>query len=104
MKYWLLALFVMPILARAQEGRQHIVLDRSPARDSLPFSDAVLVDNTLYLSGYIGVDPKTNAVPASAKAEARLLMDDLQRRVKAAGMTMDDLVQVHILSTDLRLF
>src|SRR5579863_418311 len=100
MKYWLLAVLVTPLVARAQNSRQHIVLDRSPARDSLPFSDAVLVGHTLYLSGYIGVDPKTSAVPASAKDEARLLMDDLQRRVAAAGMTMDDLVQVHILCTD----
>ena len=99
-----IALFAIPGYAAAQNGREHIVLDQSPERNALPFSDAVLVGNTLYLSGYIGIDPKTNAPPASAKDETRLAMDDLQRRVQAAGMTMDDLVQVHILCTDLSLF
>jgi len=31
-------------------------------------------------------------------------MDDLKRRVEAAGMTMDDLVMVNVLCTDLSLF
>jgi 2-iminobutanoate/2-iminopropanoate deaminase len=99
-----IALLATATFALTQNDREHIVLDRSAERDLLPFSDAVLVGDTLYLSGYIGVDPKTNAVPASAKEEARLAMDDLERRVRAAGMTMDDLVQVHVLSTDLSLF
>ena len=99
-----IALLAVPGHAMAQNGREHIVLDQSPERNALPFSDAVLVGNTLYLSGYIGIDPKTNAPPASPQEETRLAMDDLERRVQAAGMTMDDLVQVHILCTDLSLF
>jgi 2-iminobutanoate/2-iminopropanoate deaminase len=90
--------------ASAQDNRKHIVLDRSAERDQLPFSDAVLVGNTLYLSGYIGIDSKTGAPPKSAEEETRLAMEDLKRRVEAAGMTMDDLVMVHVLSTDLSLF
>lgn len=31
---------------------------------ALPFSDGVQVGNTLYLSGRIGIDPATGAVPA----------------------------------------
>lgn len=100
----MIALLAATTSALAQNGREHIVLDQSAERNSLPFSDAVLVGNTLYLSGYIGIDPKTNAVPVSAKEETRLAMDDLERRVRAAGMSMDDLVQVYVLSTDLSLF
>ena len=38
------------------DARRHIVL---PTRtDTLPFSDGVLVGNTLYLAGRIGVDPQ----------------------------------------------
>jgi 2-iminobutanoate/2-iminopropanoate deaminase len=90
--------------ASAQDNRKHIVLDRSAERDQLPFSDAVLVGDTLYLSGYIGIDSKTGAPPKSAEDETRLAMDDMKRRVEAVGMTMDDLVTVHVLSTDLSLF
>jgi 2-iminobutanoate/2-iminopropanoate deaminase len=90
--------------AVAQEKPEHIVLDHSAGRAQLPFSDAVRIGNTLYLSGYIGVDPKTNKVPASAKEETKLAMDGLEEVVKAAGMSMDDLVQVHVMATDLSLF
>lgn len=91
-------------LALAQDKPEHIVLDHSAERAQFPVSDAVRIGNTLYLSGYIGVDPKTNKVPASAKDEAKLAMDGLEEVVKAAGMNMDDLVQVHVVATDLNLF
>lgn len=98
-------LLVAVLSALAQKERRDIVLDRSPAElPTSPFSDAVLVGNTLYLSGYVGADPKTGVVPASPEEETRLAMDDLKRRVEAAGMTMDDLVMVNVLCTDLNLF
>jgi 2-iminobutanoate/2-iminopropanoate deaminase len=101
----LITLLIAVLPAFAQNDRKNIVLDRSPAGQTTPpFSDAVLVGNTLYLSGYIGADPKTNVVPASAEEETRLAMDDLKRRVEAVGMTMDDLVMVQVLCTDLNLF
>jgi 2-iminobutanoate/2-iminopropanoate deaminase len=99
-----LLLLAATLPVAAQSGRQHIVLDPSTARNKLPFSDAVLVGNTLYLSGYVGADPKTGVVPASPQEETRLAMDDMKRTIEAAGMTMDDLVMVHVLCTDLSLF
>jgi 2-iminobutanoate/2-iminopropanoate deaminase len=88
----------------AQTDRKYIVLDASPERRALPFSDCVLVGNTLYLSGHVGADPKTGKVPASAKEEARLLMEGIKHTVEGAGMKIDDLVMVQVLCTDLDLF
>ncbi|MEV8518935.1 RidA family protein [Dyella marensis] len=100
-----IVLLMAALPAFAQDGRKHIVLGRTPAdMTGLPFSDAVLVGDTLYLSGYIGVDAKTDQVPKSAEAEVRLAMDDLKRTVEAAGMTMDDLVKIDVLCTDITLF
>ena len=65
----------------------------------LPFSGAVLVGDTLYLSGDIGLEPG-NKVPKEAATEARLLMESFEKRLAAAGMTMDDLVYVTIYSSD----
>jgi 2-iminobutanoate/2-iminopropanoate deaminase len=90
--------------AVAQNSRRHIVLEPSPKRNAAPWSDAVLDGNTLYLSGYIGVDPKTGKVPASAKDETKLALDDLKHTVESAGMSMDDLVKVEVFGTDLTLF
>jgi 2-iminobutanoate/2-iminopropanoate deaminase len=87
-----------------QTDRKHIVLDHSPERSASPFSDCVLVGNTLYVSGHVGTDPKTGAVPASAKEETRLLMEGIKHTVEGAGLAMDDLVVVQVLCTDLDLF
>ena len=71
---------------------------------ALPFSDAVLVGDTLYLSGRIGIDPVTGQVPADVDAEIKLLFDGFEAVLQRAGMTMDDLVQVQIFSPALDLW
>ena len=82
--------------------RRHIVLpDR---KDTLPFSDGVLVGNTLYLAGMIGVDPATGKAPADVDAEIRLLLDGVKKTLAAAEMTMDDLVSVQVFCPDLSLY
>ena len=70
----------------------------------LPFSDAVLAGNTLYLAGRIGLDPKTGQAPANIDDEIKLLLDGVKATLAAAGLTMDDLVYVQISCTDLSLF
>ncbi len=69
-----------------------------------PFSQAVLVGDTLYVAGHIGLDPKTQQAVAGVDAEARAVMDATQAAVEAAGFHMDDLVSVTIYCTDLDLY
>ncbi len=70
-----------------------------------PFSDAVLVDGkTLYLSGRIGLIPGTTKVPDTAEEEAHLVMQEFQRILAMADMTMDDLVSVQIFASDVSLW
>ncbi len=71
---------------------------------NLPFSDAVLAGDTLYVSGHIGVDMKTRKVPEKVEDEVRLLMDGLKWSIAQAGMTMDDVVNVTIYCPDMALF
>lgn len=66
--------------------------------DALPFSGAVLVGNTLYLSGSLGLEG--GQVPEDPAVEARNVMNAIKRNVEAAGMTMDDLVYVQIFCSD----
>ena len=72
--------------------------------DWLPFSDAVRVGNTLYLSGRIGFKPGTLEVPEDVRDEVRYLLDGLKGVLEHAGMSMDDLVQVQIFTPDVGLF
>jgi len=83
--------------------REHIELPGKTPRPGMtrwPFSDAVRVGDTLYLAGRIGIDPATGKPPPDVAAEARVLMDDVQRVLAEARMTMDDLVMVTIFAPD----
>lgn len=85
-----------------QATRKAIKLGEMSAQ--LPFSDAILTGNTLYLAGRIGLDPKTGKAPEKIEDEIKILLDGEKEVLAAAGMTMDDLVYVQIACTDLSLF
>ena len=84
------------------QSRQYINLPNRPA--GLPFSDGVLVGDTLYLSGRIGLDPATGHAPESVDAELSLLFDGFQAVLRQVGMSMDDLVWVQVYSPDVSLW
>ena len=84
------------------ESRRYINLPNRPP--GLPFSDGVLVGDTLYISGRIGLDPATGEAPASVEAELGLLFEGFQAVLREAGMNMDDLVWVQVYSPDVSLW
>lgn len=83
----------------AQSKRRAINLPERPPQ--APFSNAILVGDTLYLSGNIGLDPKTGKAPDKIEDEIKLLLDSYKTLLTQAGFTMDDLVYVQISCTDL---
>ena len=99
-----LVLLLMLSIAASAADRKFIVNPRPADTKALPFSDAVLVGNTLYIAGHIGLDPKTGQAPADAEVEAHLVMDGIKKTVEAAGLTMDDIVSMQIFCTDLKLY
>jgi len=91
-------------VAAGAADRKYVVKPRPDALKNVPFSDAVLVGNTLYIAGHIGLDLKTGQPPAGAEDEARMVMDGFKATVEAAGLTMDDVVSVQVFCTDLKLY
>jgi 2-iminobutanoate/2-iminopropanoate deaminase len=85
-----------------QATRRAIKLGAMSAQ--LPFSDAILAGNTLYLAGRIGLDAKTGKPPEKIEDEIKILLDSEKDVLAQAGMTMDDLAYVQISCTDLSLF
>ena len=98
----IMLLFVSGAVAVAQ--RKYIVNPRPEDAKNLPFSDAVLVGNTLFIAGHIGLDPKTGQAPADTAEEAKLVMEGIKRTVEAGGLSMDDLVTVQVFCTDLKFY
>jgi 2-iminobutanoate/2-iminopropanoate deaminase len=86
---------------QAPDARRYIA-PRTKADAALPpFSGAVFAGNTLYLAGEIGTGTD-NRVPDTAEAEAKAVLDKVQARLKAAGLTMDDLVNVTVYCSDVK--
>jgi 2-iminobutanoate/2-iminopropanoate deaminase len=69
---------------------------------NLPFSEAVRVGNTLYLSGQIGLVPGTRKlVEGGIKAEARQTMENIKTSLEANGYAMTDVVKCTVMLVDM---
>ena len=67
-----------------------------------PFVQAIKVGNLLFLSGFRGIDPKTNQVPkGDFRAEARLVLENIKALVEAAGGTMANVVATTVYVRDM---
>ena len=62
----------------------------------LPFSDAVRVGDTLYLSGEIGRKPD-GTLPEGIDAQARQTMDNIGAKLKAQGLGWGDVVKCTVM-------
>jgi len=70
-----------------------------------PYSQAVLVNDTLYTSGQIALDPKTmELVLDSITTETKQVMENLKAVLAAAGMTFDNVVKATIFIMDMNDF
>lgn len=69
---------------------------------SLPFSEAVRVGDTLYLSGQIGIKPGTlELVPGGIKEEARQALENIKTSLEANGYTVRDVVKCTVMLADI---
>ena len=66
-----------------------------------PYSQAIRVGNTVYLSGQIGLDPKTMGIVEGIEAQAHQVFRNLRAVATAAGGSLDDIVKLSILMVDL---
>jgi reactive intermediate/imine deaminase len=85
-------------------GRQVIQSTGAPAAIG-PYSQAVRAGDTLYMSGQIPLDPQTmQIVDGGIDAQARQVFANLRAVAAAAGATLNDIVKLTILMTDLSEF
>ncbi len=70
-----------------------------------PYSQAVLVNNTLYCSGQIALDPKTGEmVQDNISLETEMVMHNIDAILHAAKMSFENVVKVSIFITDMNNF
>lgn len=81
-----------------------IFTEKAPAPIG-PYSQAVLVGNTLYTSGQIAINPKTNElVLDDIKTETKQVMENMKAVLEAAEMTFADVVKTSIFISDMNNF
>ena len=98
MLFWLFLCCWLLVSVSVNAQSRSYVNPSSADGDGLPFSGAVMEDNTLYLSGMLGLID--GEVPSTPEEETRLIMEQFKATLAEAGMTMDDLVSVTIYCSD----
>ena len=70
--------------------------------DDLPFSEAVRVGNTLYLSGQMGIVPGTmRMAPGGVRDQVRQTMENIKTSLEAHGATMQNIVKCTVMLADI---
>ena len=66
-----------------------------------PYTPAVMAGDTLYLSGNIGTDPKTNTAPEAFGDAAKQALANQAALLQAAGLTWGDVVKINVYVKDI---
>lgn len=78
--------------------------DNAPAPIG-PYNQAILAGDTLYISGQICIDPKTNELKnTDIKEETQQVMQNLRAILLAAGTGFNNVVKTTIFLTDMNQF
>ncbi|WP_109207398.1 RidA family protein [Moorella sp. Hama-1] len=81
-----------------------ITTEQAPAAIG-PYSQAIKVDNLIYTSGQIPIDPATGQIVAGGAAEqAARVMANLQAVLAAAGASLKDVVKTTLFIKDMNDF
>jgi len=66
-----------------------------------PYSQGILVDDTLYVSGQIAIDPDTSSmIDGSVEQETKRVLDNVGAILKAASMSFENVVRCEVHLTD----
>jgi len=106
MKRLILLLPLLMLAACAAEGQKKpdvewLLMPGMEGRD-LPFSSAVRVDHTLYVSGSIGNIPGTlELAEGGIQGETRQTLENIQRVLEQFGSSMDRVVKCTVFLADI---
>jgi 2-iminobutanoate/2-iminopropanoate deaminase len=82
------------------------IINTTNAPDPIgPYNQAILIKDTLYISGQIAIDPSTGElVEGDVKAETKQSLENLKAILNAVGMTFDHVVKTSIFIKDMNQF
>jgi len=69
-----------------------------------PYSQAIKVGDSIFLSGQIPLDPATMKLVEGEENQIRRVFDNIQAVCKAAGCNLNDIVKLNVSLKDLSIF
>ena len=69
-----------------------------------PYSQAVLMNDILFVSGQLGIDPSTGNMAEGFEAQANLVFQHIRAILEAAGMGMSHVVKASVFLNDMNDF
>jgi 2-iminobutanoate/2-iminopropanoate deaminase len=70
-----------------------------------PYSQAIIAGNTLYISGQLAIDPKTNTlIQADITGQTHQVMENIQAILQAANFSFKNVVQTTVYLTSMMFF
>ncbi len=74
------------------------------SENNLPFSDGIVVGNTLYIAGQQGADASGKLVAGGIGPETKAALETIEKVVKKAGFQLKDIVSVNVYLADINEF
>ncbi|MDT4850756.1 putative aminoacrylate peracid reductase RutC [compost metagenome] len=100
--YLLVVSFLSTAFAFSADAEVQYLNSGKILKGSFPFSEAVNVGNTLYMSGQVGLVPSTQKLaPGGIEAETHQTMQNIKTVVEAHGYTMRDVVKCTVFLADM---
>jgi 2-iminobutanoate/2-iminopropanoate deaminase len=99
----LLAITVGIVLSSLSSGQEKRAITVGESK-GLPFSDGIVVGNTLYVAGTEGTDENNKLKAGGIGPETQAALDNIQKVVKQAGFEMKDIVSVTVYLADIKDF
>ncbi len=75
--------------------KERIQTDKAPGAIG-PYSQGIKVDNLIFFSGQIPLDPKTGTIPEGIEAQTRQALDNVKGLLESQGLGFQDVVKTTV--------
>lgn len=83
---------------------RHVRTEEAPSFEELglPISQATIHDESVYVSGQVGLDPETNSmVDGGIREQTKQTMRNIEAILDAAGTSIDDIIKTTVFVEDM---
>lgn len=102
MKQFITILSVLTIIGCESTSQKKVIATDKAPKAIGPYSQAIQVNNTLYLAGQIALDPATGQlIEGGIENQTHRVMQNLEAVLNEAGFDFDNVVQAQVYLSDL---